>query len=324
MGGASDFPQNLHLGFEVELAGYMSKIVSNNEVCCDECIDGRSGPAEVFCCTCYRFMCTFCHHHHQRHPKLSKHSMVELDQEGAKQLQITMKPREQLCSLHNYQLEVYCETCRCVICPQCILDGHKDHRSVPLSSVAKSHRDEMEGLANTTKVVVTKLTGAIDGNDRVIEQVEVSKRNALLAINQAFEILQQTLEKRKKLLLSGVEAISLSKTTALTLQKEQFEKIVEDIGHYTEVSSHILQTPTDYEVVALGGLVPTKLQATLKRVQTMSLTPSHDGGITVSVQIEDLVRELSNFGHISDLSPNPSSSKWTPSALGILRLRHTF
>ena len=57
VGGASVLPQNLHLGFEVEVAGYMSKIVSNSELCCDPCIDGRSGPAEVFCCTCYRFMC---------------------------------------------------------------------------------------------------------------------------------------------------------------------------------------------------------------------------------------------------------------------------
>ena len=53
MGGASVLPQNLHLGFEVEVAGYMSRIVSNSELCCDPCIDGRSGPAEVFCCTCY-------------------------------------------------------------------------------------------------------------------------------------------------------------------------------------------------------------------------------------------------------------------------------
>eukprot|EP00731_Ephydatia_muelleri_P037898 Em0593g3a len=36
VGGASVLPQNLHLGFEVEVAGYMSKMVNNSEVCCDE------------------------------------------------------------------------------------------------------------------------------------------------------------------------------------------------------------------------------------------------------------------------------------------------
>ena len=299
MGGASVVPQNLHLGFEVELAGYMSNIANSSEVSCDQCIDGSSGPAVVFCCTCRQFMCTFCLEYHKRHCQLSEHNMVGLDQDVAKQLQTTMKPNDQLCPLHNLQAKVYCETCSFAICSECILDSHKDHRNIPLSSLTKSHRDEMEGLVNATKVVVTKLTGAIDVNDKLIEQVEISKRNAILAINQAFEILQQTLEERKKTLLSEVEAISLSKTTALTLQKEQFEKIVEDIGHYTEVASHILQTHTDHEVVALGGLVPTELQATLKKVQTMSLTPNQHSHIAVSVQKDDLIRELSKFVVVS-------------------------
>ena len=44
----SILPQNLHLGFEVEVAGYMTKMTSNSEVCCDECVDGRNGLAVVF------------------------------------------------------------------------------------------------------------------------------------------------------------------------------------------------------------------------------------------------------------------------------------
>ena len=39
VGGASVLPQNLHLGFEVEVAGYMSKMMNKSEVCCDECVD---------------------------------------------------------------------------------------------------------------------------------------------------------------------------------------------------------------------------------------------------------------------------------------------
>ena len=42
------------------------------------------------------------------------------------------------------------------------------------------------------------LTGAIDGNGKVIEHMGICKSNAHLAINQAFEILQKTLEERKR------------------------------------------------------------------------------------------------------------------------------
>ena len=55
VGGASGLPQNLHLGFEVEVAGYMSKMLNNSDVACDHFIDGDNGPAVVFCCTRHQF-----------------------------------------------------------------------------------------------------------------------------------------------------------------------------------------------------------------------------------------------------------------------------
>eukprot|EP00731_Ephydatia_muelleri_P038519 Em0789g1a len=165
-------------------------------------------------------------------------------------------------------------------------------------------------------------TSARKGRGRMIEQVEISKRTAFLAINQAFEILQQTLEERKKTLLSELEAISLSKTTALTLQKEHFEKMVGDIGHYTDMASQILQTHTDHEIVALGGLIPTELQATLKRVQTIFLTPNQHSNISVSVQTDDLVRQLSKLGEIIVFSPSLSSSTWMSTSVAKVGTRY--
>ena len=169
---------------------------------------------------------------------------------------------------------------------------------------------------------MAKLTGAMDENNKMIEQVEISKQTASLAINQAFEILQQTLEERKKTLLSELEAISLSKTTALTLQKEQFEKMVGDIGHYTDMASQILQTHTDHEIVALGGLIPTELQATLERVQTISLTLNQHSNITVSVQTDDLITKLSKFGNLSEVYLSPSSSTWTSTSIAKVGTRY--
>eukprot|EP00731_Ephydatia_muelleri_P008029 Em0004g367a len=47
VGMAIVFPQNLHLGSEVDVALYTSKMVNNSDVCCDECVDGRYDLADV-------------------------------------------------------------------------------------------------------------------------------------------------------------------------------------------------------------------------------------------------------------------------------------
>ena len=147
VGGASGLPQNLHLGFEVEVAGYMSKMVNNSDVACDHCIDGGNGPAVVFCCTCHQFLCKVVYECHRTDRHLSKlHNMVGLDQEGARQLHTTMKPRDHYCSQPshgNNNLNFYCETCSLLVCLHCTTATHKSHTVKEISTVAKTHQIEI-------------------------------------------------------------------------------------------------------------------------------------------------------------------------------------
>ena len=309
VGGASAFPQNLHLGFEVEVAGYMSKLASSSGVSCTFCAQGCNDPAVVFCCSCHMFMCTFGQECHNRAPHLSQHNIIGMDRESAALLPTLMKPTEHNCPYpkHNKQeLYFYCKTCSCFICQLCVIAVHKDHNITELSTVAEADRDEMRGTLQCAQEVMSTLVGAIDANKKMIQQVETSKQEAELAIIQTFKQLMETLEERKKVLLMELETIVLSKTTSLTLQKEQFEKIQHDISHYTEVTSHILQTHTDHEVVALVGLVPTELKATLKKVENMSLTPNPCSYLSATLQPGSLAKVLSEFGGVVDLSPSPS------------------
>ena len=108
-----------------------------------------------------------------------------------------------------------------------------------------------------------------------------------------------------------MEAISVSKKAALTLQKEQLMKMQDEIGRYTVMTSLILQTHTDHEMVALGDLLPTELKTTLKKVENLSLTPNQSSDIHVSLHTDSLIKELSIFGHVMDSPPFPSQSTWS-------------
>ena len=309
VGGTSAFPQNLHLGFEVEVAGYMSKLVNSSGVSCTFCVHGCNDPAVVFCCSCRMFMCKGDQECHNRAPHLSQHNVIGLDRESATLLPTLIKPTEHHCSHPKHKkldLDFYCKTCSCFICKLCFMAVHKDHNITQLFTLAEADRDEMRGTLQCAQEVVSTLAGAIDDNKKMMQQVETSKQEAELAIIQTFKQLMETLEERKEVLLMELETIALSKTTSLTLQKEQFEKIQHEISHYTEVTFHILQTHTDHVVIALGGLVPTELKATLKKVENVSLTPYQRSYLFATLQIDSLAKVLSEFGEVADLSPSPS------------------
>ena len=298
--GVNAIPQNLHLGFEVEVAGYMSKIGSGGEKSCDACLDGGKGPAVVFCCTCGQFLCTLCHEHHKSSKIFHHHQMVGLDQESVRLLPSIMTSTEQ----HHHETIIYCETCQCLVNRDSAPVLHNQHRIADVCNIAKVRRDKMRESLVYAQEMTSKLTSAIGDKEKMTGQVETSRENATLLINQAFEQLHQAMEERKKTLLSEMEAISLSKTTALSLQKEQLVKIQDEIGRYTEMTSYILQTHTDHEVVALGDLLPTELETTVKKVDGVSLSTSD---IHVTLQTDSLMKELSIFGHVI----SPSQSTWS-------------
>ena len=164
----------------------------------------------------------------------------------------------------------------------------------------------MKGVVQYAREADSMLTNAIGTKNKAINQLETSKKEAELAIKSAFDLLMGKLEERKKAMLLELESTSLSKMAPLSLQKEQLEKFQHDVGHYTDVASHILQTNTDYEVVALGDLVPTEMKATLKKAENASNAPTQHSFLKVSVQTDALGREISRFGSVYDLSADPS------------------
>ena len=325
VGGASVLPQNLHLGFEVKVAEYMSMFSSSTKmVGCTFCVKGCTDPAVAFCCSCHTFMCKGGQECHSRAPQLVHHSVVGLDKESAMLLPTLMKPKEHHHCSHpkhtNLELDFYCSTCSSPICQLCALLVHKDHNTAELPTVAEAHREEMRGTLVRAGEVVSTFGGAIEANKKMIQQVETSKQKAELTILQAFKQLVETLEERKKVLLLELETIALSKTTSLTLQMEQFENIQQDIGRYTEVTSHILQTHTDHEVVALRGLLPTELKSTLSKAEKVSLTPNQHGSLSAAVQTDSITKLLSEFGEVVNL--HPASCGFTSKAVPMVNIKY--
>ena len=311
-GGVNALPQNLHLGFDVEVAGYISKISSGGEKVCDVCIDGDKGPAVVFCCTCRQFLCSVCH---ERNKIESYHQIVGLDQESVKLLPSIMTPTEHLCSQPHHEkkkLSFYCETCQSLVCKDCTQILHKDHKIGNVSTNAKVHRDRMNEACMHANKTASTLTSILGANDKMAEQVETSRENAILIVNQAFEQLHLDIEERKKAVLSEIGATSLSKTAALSLQKEQLVKMQDDIGRYTEMISHILETHTDHEVLALGDLPTSELNDTLMRVGGFPIISDPSNDIHVALKTESLMEDLSIFGLVMDPSKSTWSSKSAP------------
>ena len=288
VGGVRDLPQNLHLDAEVKINQYQSKFASNNKVPCDACDDSSSGPAVGFCCTCLQFLCQLCCDHHKRARNFRLHNVLSpLGEKVDRELLSAIKPS---CSLHNKEFIIYCETCRCLICQGCIISDHMDHtHNAKLPNIAKSHQDDITKLLTLAQVVKEKLTGAIYDNNRALKRVEVCEETVSTTIMETFKKLHQTLEDRMNEMLRELHDDSLSKKTALELQKEKYEALRQNLSHCSGIASSVL-TCTDCEIIALKQLPSKELQASIDEVEKVSLTPCVNSDIKTAMQL-DLYRK---------------------------------
>eukprot|EP00731_Ephydatia_muelleri_P005434 Em0002g1610a len=313
VGGVKDIPQDLHLGNEVKIAQYQTKVASKDAVPCDICIDSTSsGPAVGFCCSCHHFMCRQCCEYHKRARNFYQHDVIVLGEAVPKKRLSAVKPT---CALHSKELVFYCVTCCCLICHDCTTSDHNEHiQSAILPSIASSSfRQEIHQLLPSAQVVMSKLTGAVDRNVKIMKEVEDNEETDSQIIKQTFLQLHQALDDRMSKLLTDLHDIAIYKKTALMLQKEEFERLEQDLSRCVEFTSNMLQKYTDCEIIALKQIPSTGIRVCTSRARSVSFEPCECSDIKLLLNTHLFHTSLPNVCHLDNVCPGKST--WNSSAV---------
>lgn len=108
---------------KMKKAKFGATSVGHVVVYCDFCTQTKH-VAVKSCLVC---LTSFCEAHlepHLRLPALKKHTLIE----------VSSKLQEKICSQHDEVLKIYCCTDQRCICCLCMLDNHKDHETVSITS----------------------------------------------------------------------------------------------------------------------------------------------------------------------------------------------
>ena len=203
--GLAELLTDFIASYELEVTGLKSSQSSGavKALTCGEC--ERAGPVESYCRDCRNYLCRECGSQLHKILKAYRgHKVVPIQELDAASLQLS---QVQYCVKHKSEaVNLYCQTCVKLICRDCALVDHRQHSYKFAHDARKDIEDKLVALGQS----VTQKTRVFKGNLGEIEKVEtaaVSYSEVLKAdINLFFDKLIQSIEARRKVLLTGAEA----------------------------------------------------------------------------------------------------------------------
>ena len=224
------------------------------------------------------------------------------------------------------ELKLYCETCKKLICFNCVVKDAKHHGCEygKLSALHDRYRDEMGACLGHVK---TKL----EAIERSLEQFEVSHRAILdqravieIDIHSAICQLHELVENRKTKLLQQLDHFTQNKLNNLSYQANSLKEIQKNFKQYQTYVEKQLETSTEVEVVEAKASIGAQVEKALSTFQHDILIPQTKADMTFTTSPQ-MVLDCESYGTLSmnEILPDPRKCSATGDGLKVAFLGKT-
>ena len=250
-------------------------------------------PATIHCVDCKKSLCQPCQTNHNAFMK--DHMFITISELRSGQF----SDEGRFCQLHGEQVRYFCETEQKQACPDCV-SLHTcaiEHKRVTLKEAAKKQVTSFQTLIKKCDKSKGKIQEAIDDATKVLNDLNLSRKQAIAELEQEFTMQKEKVNKMNK----GMEEAIEEKLKTLRLQKHQ-------IAQACTQAQELSDSKSEYQITCKYS----SLAGTLKSLS--QVTPQGIAKETVDFQIDVPKFELTT----------KSVSKTKPDALGTWEFRRQF
>ena len=228
----------------------MARAEGKVEALCEQCAGEKS---VAFCRQCAEFICGDCVAIHKKIRVFAGHvvaSLEDLKKGGVKNIPLKEAPTRK-CVEHDKTLKLFCFDCERLICRDCIVIEHKEHKFEFVKKCAPEGRRRLRESLAPLQEVRADMAGA---EKRVVSEeakVERQREEVCGAIQQSFEQLKAVLERRKAELVGKVCSLAQEKKNALAIQKTVLQVAQKEIQLLTELVERNVESTSDQDLMSI-------------------------------------------------------------------------
>ena len=228
-------------------------------------------PAVAHCLTCSDHLCESCFTFHKKQRLTRDHNVVllkdlqQLDKKTGIQ-SVRQKQRDIICEEHKEELlKLFCKTCQKVICRDCVLIRHREHKYEFVSECRPEVQKQLATLVKKTK----KKQIEFKAHSKHLAKVRESKSAAFDAykreLNTTFDNVVNALEARRKTLMKKLEGCSQTAEKKLNAETDYLELALARFGNSVQFTEKLLDSEDDIEMM----LMSTQAKPALESLQQL-------------------------------------------------------
>ena len=275
-----------------DLHGKMARAEGKVEALCEQCAGEKS---VAFCRQCAEFICGDCVQSHKKLKVFVGHvvaSLEDLKKGGVKNISLKEVPARK-CAEHDKTLKLFCFDCERLICRDCTIIEHKEHKFEFVKKCAPEGRKRLRESLAPLQEVRADMAGA---EKRVVSEeakAERQREEVCGAIQQSFEQLKAVLERRKAELAGKVCSLAQEKKNALAAQKTVLQVAQKEIQLLTELVERNAESTSDQDLMSIRRQLQSKMEEEEKHHRQLSLEPTATADIACHLPSpDDIPRDL--------------------------------
>ena len=208
-------------------------------------------------------------------------------------------PQQVTCDDHDKPLEVFCETCKTVICLHCVVRTHKDHKYELISDCYPKHyqmlQDSLKPVKGKKQALKKVLSDLAEREGQIRERGE----GVLEEIHQMVEKMIGILRQSERKLTEQVKRVTDAKLEMLSAQTKSVQtslSLLEDVEDYVEQS---LKTGTHQQVLRSKKQMMERMSEVTTQINVEELHPIEKDDLRL---IKESAKTLKSLHHIGTVS----------------------
>ncbi len=274
----------------------MEKAHGKLETTCEVCPGGK---ATAFCRQCVNFICDDCVRSHQRMKTFAGHAistLEELKQGRVKELTFEI-PTPPKCEDHEEPKKIFCFDCNKLICRDCVLYDHRDHKSDFVKKAAPATRKKLTEHLSPLKNLLPDLSTAVNQVKGTKQKIQAQKELTERQVNAKFQELHDILDRCKVRVLRDSSALADSKMEKLTVEEKGLDLSLGTAQSLIDFVERTLENASDEELITMQEQVVSRINAEVVKRGKEAANPDpvekDDFGVEVFV-CEDLKKLCEN------------------------------